>query len=549
MSTGFRRGMAVVACLLFAGGLFAEQAGVQDFAAARAPGVGGFVLPFDQGHPGSLWPVFPDTVYNNDVGVWNIISPGDYVGFGDRVFPNGRVANFGSQPQTDIAVIFVIYDSAAGTRVYGPETVDVASLDSGEVCIVTFPSWDAPAEERVYFDTMVTVLTGDEDSTNDEKAGRFAVASWVNEHLSYNDGETGPYGCYTWTSPNYTVGVRFPGPFLVNKISVGLWAASYPGGPYPCTCKVRLNDGTHGMPGTILWERPLMLYADTTDYINYIVLDPPVVVTSDSFYVTWKPQVVANPWPSADWDGPIQVGNDFGTDPNSETFRSLAIGPETDASVDLIIDAYYDGPVLDGSPRDIASPPGQIDSNETFAPQLMVKNAGLLDRDSIVASFFITSASDGDTIYAGVASSGPIQAGDSQLVTFADSVTLAVGNYTMISITLLPYDGRRENDTLVEPLSVGLGIADFDVGHGRASVSIAPNPLWKHATVRYNLPKAGPATFELFDVAGRTVLEQTLAAGRTGTAGLDLRKLKAGVYLVKVTTEGFNTTQKLVVQR
>jgi hypothetical protein len=52
----------------------------------------------------------------------------------------------------------------------------------------------------------------------------------------------------------------------------------------------------------------------------------------------------------------------------------------------------------------------------------------------------------------------------------------------------------------------------------------------------------------VFDVTGRTVLTQTLAAGRTGTAGLDLRKLEAGVYLAKVTAEGFSATQKLVVE-
>jgi hypothetical protein len=52
----------------------------------------------------------------------------------------------------------------------------------------------------------------------------------------------------------------------------------------------------------------------------------------------------------------------------------------------------------------------------------------------------------------------------------------------------------------------------------------------------------------VFDVAGRTVLNQTIAAGRTGTASLDLRQLEAGVYLVKVTAEGFSTTQKLVVE-
>jgi hypothetical protein len=495
----------------------------------------------------------PCITHDNDVGMWDIISPGDYVGFGDRVSPRCRVTNFGSQAQMDVAVICVIYDSAAGARVYGPETVEVASLDSGEICVVTFPFWDAPAEEQVYFDTMVTALQGDEDSTNNLYGSRFAVAAWVNEHLTYNDGETGPIGAYSWPSPNYSLGVRFPGPCPVNKISVGLLCFPTDTGgpyPYPCTCKVRLNDGTNGMPGTVVWQQSLMLYSDTGDYINYIALDPPVVATSDSFYVTWKPQWVVPPFMGADWDEPIQVGNDFGTEPGSETFGPLAIGGrETDASVDLIIDAYCDGPVLDGSPKEIAVPPEHLDSNATFTPRVVVKNAGLLSRDSIVARFFITSNSDGgDTIYSGVANTGPIQAGDTQVVTFADSVTLAVGYYTMTGITLLPYDGRRGNDTLARPLSVGLGVADANVDPGRVSVSIAPNPIGKQATVRYSLPRAGPATLDLFDVTGRTVLSQTLAARRTGTTGLDLRHLKAGVYVARVQAAGFSATQKLVVE-
>jgi hypothetical protein len=84
---------------------------------------------------------------------------------------------------------------------------------------------------------------------------------------------------------------------------------------------------------------------------------------------------------------------------------------------------------------------------------------------------------------------------------------------------------------------------------GSVSFAIAPNPLsGGFATVRYSLPKAGLATLNVFDVAGRTVLNQTIAAGRTGTASLDLRQLEAGVYLVKVTAAGFSTTQKLVVE-
>jgi hypothetical protein len=83
-----------------------------------------------------------------------------------------------------------------------------------------------------------------------------------------------------------------------------------------------------------------------------------------------------------------------------------------------------------------------------------------------------------------------------------------------------------------------------------ASLRASPNPLaGSFATVRYSLPGAGPAVLLVWDVTGRTALEQPLAAARTGTVSLDLRRLSAGVYLVKVTTEGFSATQKLVVQR
>ena len=534
--------MAVVAVLLMAGCLFAGQASVQNVATARV-----LVSPGPS-------PKVAGIMYDNDVGVSSIIWPGDVAGFGDRIFPRGRVANFGSQTQMDIAVICVIYDSAAGARVYGPETVDVARLDSGEVRTVTFPFWDAPKQEKVYFDTMVTVLQGDEDTTNDWKAGRFAVALWGEGHLTYNDGETGPNNCWSWVSPNYSLGVRFPGPCPVSKIAVGLLGYSTaPGGPYPCTCKVRLNDGPDGMPGTIVWEQPLMFYTEPGgNYFNYVVLDPPAVVTSDSFYVTWKPQEVANPFPSCDWDAPIDIGNDFGMNPGSEDWGALDIGGvETDTNVDLIIDAYYYGPVLDGSPKEIAAPQGQLDSGTTFIPQVVVKNAGMLDRDDIVTRFFITSASDGgDTVYSGTANSGPIQAHETKTVTFADSVTLATGNYTMTSITLLPYDGRCGNDTLVKPLAVGHpGIAAEKNAVGRASLTIAPNPLARTATVRYNLPRAGLVTFDVYDATGRGVLSQTFAAKHVGTASLDLRKIEAGVYVVRVKADGFSTTQKLVIER
>jgi hypothetical protein len=81
------------------------------------------------------------------------------------------------------------------------------------------------------------------------------------------------------------------------------------------------------------------------------------------------------------------------------------------------------------------------------------------------------------------------------------------------------------------------------------ALRIAPNPLTGgYATVRYSLPRSGAANLRIYDVTGRTVLTQGFLAGRDGSVNVDLRKLTAGVYLVKLSGEGFAATQKLVVQ-
>jgi hypothetical protein len=50
-------------------------------------------------------------------------------------------------------------------------------------------------------------------------------------------------------------------------------------------------------------------------------------------------------------------------------------------------------------------------------------------------------------------------------------------------------------------------------------------------------------------VAGQRVMATTLTLGRSGSANLDLRHLAGGVYLVKLSGNGFATSQKLVVQK
>jgi hypothetical protein len=94
------------------------------------------------------------------------------------------------------------------------------------------------------------------------------------------------------------------------------------------------------------------------------------------------------------------------------------------------------------------------------------------------------------------------------------------------------------------------GIAGSVTSIGNLSFDVMPNPLvGKVATVRYSLPKAGPVSISIFDVAGRSVSSRMLLASRTGAVNLDLRSLSAGIYLVRLNGDGFEQTRKLVVQQ
>jgi hypothetical protein len=94
------------------------------------------------------------------------------------------------------------------------------------------------------------------------------------------------------------------------------------------------------------------------------------------------------------------------------------------------------------------------------------------------------------------------------------------------------------------------GVAAGNVTNVTLSMAVSPNPLATgYATLRYNLPKSGVMMLNVYDVTGRTVITRTLNTGRTGSTALDLRNLSAGVYLVKLSSDGYTTSQKLVVER
>ena len=134
----------------------------------------------------------------------------------------------------------------------------------------------------------------------------------------------------------------------------------------------------------------------------------------------------------------------------------------------------------------------------------------------------------------------------------------AGGDIVTAGMTLYATKGNKTNElwqytptgafmALPEPEREGVLAGKTAIAQG---VSISPNPLASgFAVVRYGLPKAGVAELSVYNVAGQTVMAQTLAAGRSGIVNLDLRHLSNGVYVVKFSSEGFAGSRKLVVQR
>jgi hypothetical protein len=104
----------------------------------------------------------------------------------------------------------------------------------------------------------------------------------------------------------------------------------------------------------------------------------------------------------------------------------------------------------------------------------------------------------------------------------------------------LPVAGRPERS----------GVMAGELIVHRSSFIVSPNPLASgFATVRYSMAQAGPLSLTVYDVAGRAVCRRMLLGGRTGSVGLDLRRVAAGVYLVRFDTQEGAATRKLVVQR
>ncbi len=390
----------------------------------------------------------------NDVGVSNIIwkSSGGCLAFGDTIWLRAEVTNYGTRAQTGVPVRCLIRDSVSGTMVYNQ--VVCVDLAVGAVDTVDFPvPFTPPAIEAVYMDTMRTENPGDQNAANDAAVAIHRVTEWCSRCLTYNDGVF--EDTFSWQEPGNEIAEKFAVPMSAVAITKAVvWLTSSTGADYDAEVRLYGDDGGSGMPGTMLdaWVGKLHTSVWPSFYRNEVYFDPAVVVSYDSFFVSYYQTNITPNYPCVgmDYTAPVTIGNDWGRHDGV-----WGVSP-SDAGMDFGIEACYEARLLDASCIDITVPPPVIDMNTTFDPEVVVKNVGLKNVNNIPVEFLLARAEDpGDVICRLRANSGPVAANGEVTVTFAGAdLKPAPGYYVMTGISELTYDMEPHNDTFSTPLLV-----------------------------------------------------------------------------------------------
>jgi hypothetical protein len=531
-----------------------------------------------------VWEFTTELGLVRDVGATAVLAPAGAVPLDAVVWPRVTVRNFGETPET--FRVEVLIDGPADATWQQEE--EVAALAVGETRTITFAahSWTA-AEIGDYTVTATTRLVGDANPGNDASGPHaFRVSEmiwpggWVEVAsapgpvkdggwLTFNGGNGLIYGGRGYKSLDFYSYDPMAG-------TNGTWATlpAVPAGDRPC------NKGTQGtsdggnyvylakgnntfefyrydITGGSGWERladvppgtsgKKVKVSDLTYSDGYVYMlkgNKSDFMRFNTATLTWEPLPDAPAGAKAKWDkGSFVVTDDEGMviyahkaryhelwafDIATQTWGTAAlpgmpligrIGKSKKAK-DGSGGAFYDGAIhaLKGG------------NTQEFWKYDVAANAWT-EHDTIPS---VGSTSKKKRVKNGgdVASIGQYDA----FFAFKGNKTMEFWRYV---IPVAP---------AAKPLPTGVMAGETPAA--QPFVKIGPNPLANGlATLRYALPAAGPASINVYDVSGRTVLSRSLVATRSGAVSLDLRSLSAGIYLVKVEAAGFTGTQKLVIQQ
>ena len=197
--------------------------------------------------------------------------------------------------------------------------------------------------------------------------------------------------------------------------------------------------------------------------------------------------------------------------------------------------------------------PESLYIHDSFVPRVVAQNRAMF-ADSCWLRLSVGPLDYSESTWVSLA------AGEVDTVQFPLWHPADTGQMVLTGWTTLPGDETPGNDTaqavvVVWDDTTGLASGEQADG-GRFDLAISPNPARTFLSLAVWLPAGGPASIELYDVAGsklRTISRQSRSSsspGRTaGRVSVDVRDVPAGVYFLKLSQEDRELTRKLVLQK
>jgi len=202
------------------------------------------------------------------------------------------------------------------------------------------------------------------------------------------------------------------------------------------------------------------------------------------------------------------------------------------------------GPCWDFGVDSIVYPAGDHSAGDTIRPGAFWANWGTED-DTV--SLFAALYSN-DTLVYSDSYTLLLDSGYMTLHTFTPVVLHTPGDWSVRCSTYCDSDMVWANDVMARTFKV-TGMEEAEPTTTPQGIWLTPSVVTSEAIdIRFALPRFESARVELWDATGRMALRQSLPRSGYGTARLAVSRLAAGVYFLRLVSDGFVATRKVVLR-
>ncbi len=230
--------------------------------------------------------------------------------------------------------------------------------------------------------------------------------------------------------------------------------------------------------------------------------------------------------------------------------RNIPQGPQPFALAAIGMFQTAPPPAHDVGVVSILAPTDSLYLGDSLEPKAIVRNYGPVDETFDVWFWVTNGYADSRNI--------TVSAGETDTVDFEWWFADSVGTFATRCSTALPGDGNPANNQRTGSVRIlpGVGIEEGrNLPRAFALEGARPNPFTGQTALRFALPRTARIRLAVYDATGK--LTCTLDAGErrpgwyTGEwNGTDAtgRPVSAGVYLLRLETEGFSATRKVILR-